>query len=422
MLVHLRYGKETVRVEVPHSVDVEVIEPPDLPAIADLKGTIVSALRKPIGSPPLEEILPGRGGVVIVVSDKTRPCRYPGVLPVLLDCFNANGVPDDRMVLLIAYGAHRHHTGDNRLFYGQEALRRVRLIHHDCRDTSELSDLGKTSRETEVRLNRRYCKAGLSIVVGSVTFHYFAGFGGGRKMVLPGLASEEGILHNHRIFVEAAEGSLHSMQRFKGRLDGNPLNEDLMEAVAMAPPSFVVNFCLNREGDVAGVFAGGWTESHRRACQFLSESCVQSPVRYDFVIASCGGYPKDIDFIQSHKTIDNAFDLVKPGGTLLILAHCEEGIGSESFLQWFEHDDVAEMRAALLKNYAMNGGTALALKAKAEACRIYLHSSLGSRLVEKMGLHPTEDVQRTVKEILAELDVKTVAVLPEGGMTVVRRE
>ena len=408
---------------VPDSVDAKVIEARSLPAVGDPQEATISALEQPVGTPPLKKLIPPGGEVAIVVSDKTRFCSYPTVLPLLLDYLNVHGLPDSRMFLLVAYGAHRHHTEEeNCLFYGEETLRRVRLIQHNCRDASQLTNLPRTSRGTQVRLNKRYLEAAMSTVVGSISFHYFAGFGGGRKMIFPGLASEEGILSNHRIFVEATEGSLSRMRRFKGSLQDHPLNDDLMEAVAMAPPSFVLNFCLNREGDVAGVFAGDWKKSHSRGCQFLLKTCVQAKRKYDLVIASCGGHPEDINFIQAHKTIDNAFDLLTPGGTLLILACCEDGIGSDSFLQWFDHEDATTMREALLRSYSMNGGTALALKMKADASRIHLYSSLDSGVVKRMGLRPVRDIQQSLQEIIAEGNVKSAAILPEGATTVVERE
>ncbi len=423
MRVHLRYGRDTLPVDIPHSVEADVIKPPSLPPVQNLEKAITSALKRPVGAGPLGHLLPPSGDVAVVVSDKTRPCSYPIVLPILLNSLNRNGVPDNRILLLVAYGAHRHHTEkENRLFYGEEVLRRARLFHHDSRDASQLRALGETARGTQVRLNRRYLAAAASILIGNVSFHYFAGFGGGRKMIFPGLASEQAILRNHRIFVEATAGSYARMRRFKANIEDHPLNDDLMEAVAMAPPSFVLNFCLNREGEVASVFGGHWKESHSRACQFLSTTCIRATAKYDLVIASCGGHPKDINFIQSHKTIDNAFDLVRSGGSLLVLASCEDGIGSQSFLPLFEHGGVPQMREALLNNYTMNGGTALALRMKAEASRIYLHSSLDASIVEKIGLRPAQEVQRTLDEILAEHDIKTVAVLPEGAVTVVRRE
>jgi len=204
MLFKLKYGKGELPVEIPDSIGLDVIEPILLPAVRDVRDAFLSALENPIGSPPLRQIIAPSGAVAIVVSDKTRPCAYPVVLPLLLNYLNAHGLPDSRMFLLVAYGAHRRHTDDeNRTLYGEEAVRRLRLFHHDCRDDSQLVHVGATPRGTPVRLNRRYLEAAMSIVVTSVSFHYFAGFGGGRKAVFPGLASEEGILSNHRIFVES---------------------------------------------------------------------------------------------------------------------------------------------------------------------------------------------------------------------------
>ncbi len=423
MRVSLKYGKDKLPVKIPDSLITQIIEPPPLPAVVSPDEAILAALQNPIASPALTDTLPADGEVAIVVSDKTRSCLYPELLPPFLNYLNASGVPDKRMVLLVAYGAHKRHSEEENLrTYGEEVLRRLRLVHHDCRDGSQLFCLGRTRRGTEVRLNRKYLEAAATVLFGGVGVHYFAGFGGGRKMIFPGLASEEGILHNHRIFAEATGGRLEPMRRFKARLDNHPLHDDLTEAVAMAPPSFSLNVCLNEAQKVAGVFAGDWQESHRLACELVLRTCVPRGRKYDLVIASCGGYPKDINLIQAHKTIDNAFALVKTGGTILVLARCEDGIGSESFLGWFDHPDAATMREALLSVYTMNGGTALALKAKAAACDIHLYSGLEEKDVEKMGLQPVRDVQEALMRIVADRNIRSVAILPEGASTVVSPE
>lgn len=420
MRIMLRYGRDELPVALPDSLDIQTIVPRPLRAMDSPDGAILSAVDNPIASPSLKDTLPGGGDVAIVVSDKTRSCLYPQLLPVLLNYLNACGVPDERMFLLVAYGAHpRHSETENRVTYGEEALRRLRLVHHDCRDGSQLCYLGTTGRGTEVRLNRTYLEAAATVMFGSVGVHYFAGFGGGRKMIFPGLASEGAILHNHRIFVEVTRGKLAQMRRFKGTLRSHPLHDDLTEAAAMAPPSFSVNICLNEKGKVAGVFAGDWEESHRLACELAAEACRRRGRKYDLVIASCGGYPKDINFIQAHKTIDNAFGLVADKGRLVVLARCAEGMGSESFLRWFDHANIETMRQSLLSTYTMNGGTALALKAKAVACDIHLYSGLDKEAIEKMGLHPVHDVQESIVRIIEERKVRSVAVLPEGANTVV---
>ncbi len=419
MFFELKYGKGKQLVEIPDFVKVDVIGPARLPVTRKLPQAVISALEDPIASPPLRNLLRSEGEVAIVVSDNTRPCEYPAILPLLLDYLNASGVPDSAIFLLVAYGAHVHHSDeDNRSLYGDEVLSRVRLLHHGCRDAVQLVGVGETSRGTSVRLNKQYLEAATSIVVASVSFHYFAGFGGGRKAIFPGLASEEGILHNHRIFVESSEGSLLKMRGFKGNIESNPLNDDLMEAVSMAPPSFVVNVCLNQEGKAARIVAGGWKESHLLASKFVLQGRVQPKQEYDLVIAGCGGHPKDINFIQSHKTIDNAFDFVRRSGTLVVLASCEDGVGSASFVQWFKHRDTKAMRDSLLADYSMNGGTALALKMKLDVCRICLHSSLGANLVRKMGLSPIEDMRQDLARIVAEEGVRSAAILPEGSVTV----
>ena len=414
----LGYGKGERSLELPKFVETEVIEPQLLPPVDDLQGTIVGALEKPFGSPPLRDLVPRGGEVAIVVSDKTRPCDYGRVLPILLEYLNSCGVPDGRMFLLVGYGAHRHHTdAESRLAYGEEVTERLRLVHHDCRDKSSLIRLGETSHGTEVLLNRAYVGAALSVVVGSTSFHYFAGFGGGRKAVFPGLAGESGILANHRIFVESSGGCLAKMRKFKGNLEGNPLNADLMEAVAMCPPSFVLTLCMNRQGKVSRVFAGDWIKSHSLSCEALSSRRVRPSRERDLVIASCGGHPKDVNFIQCHKTIDNAFDFVRPGGVLLIAGCCQDGIGSKSFLEWFAYG-AKEMQEGLLEHYSMNGGTALSLRLKADACRIYLDSSLDKVEVRRMGLRPMSNMRQNVAGLIEEHGISSAAILPEGNATV----
>jgi nickel-dependent lactate racemase len=417
MRLALPYGRGTLHVEIPQRCTVETLEPPSRPALDDPAGALVSALNEPVAGPPLRALLRPGMRVAVVAADWTRASVYPELLPPLLDELNRCGIGDDAVSLLVAYGTHtRQPDATSEALYGPDTCRRVPLVHHDA-DAPDLVEVGTTPAGTRVALNPHYLAADAAITVGAVSFHYFAGFGGGPKLVFPGLAGREGALANHALYVRQM---LDEPRCLKGELDGNACAQDIHDAVTLAPPAFSTHCLLNADGALAGVIAGRWDASHAAACERLRRTAMlDTPRRYDLIVASCGGFPRDINLIQAHKSLDNACELLRDGGTVLLAAECAEGVGSDTFLQWFDLDDEAFARE-LAHRYELHGGTAFAMRRKTARCRIAIKSALPDEVVRRIGAAPAPDLQAALDDALAARPGARVAVLPNAAVTVLR--
>jgi nickel-dependent lactate racemase len=269
---------------------------------------------------------------------------------------------------------------------GEEIFREGKIVQHDARSNGCV-EVGLTRRGTQVMVNPILLEAQAIIAVGPVLHHYFAGFGGGPKLLVPGLAALETTLHNHGL-IRMPDGHLNPDCR-EGILHGNPVSEDIAEAVGFCPPVFYLGFILAGEGIVTKALAGDLLTAHRILAKEYHHTHLQIvPEQRPLVLASAGGTPLDCNLIQSHKGLHRAFRLLTPGGTLVYFARCEQGIGSETFLEWFDFDTAEDMSAHLAERYTLNGHTALALKEKADAGQIFFVSELPDKIVSKLGLHP----------------------------------
>ncbi len=320
----------------------------------------------------------------VVVADKTRLCGYPRYLPVLLEELIRKGAPDDGLTLFVAYGTHgRQSEAESRSAYG-EAYERFRWVHHGCEDRALFVEMGHTGRGTPVRLRADIVEASCLITFGAISHHYFAGFGGGRKLVFPGLGERAAIYANHGLFLDRARRTLSAGCR-PGQVAGNPLAEDLAEVERFKPADMAVHAILDSHGRVCDLTAGRGQAHFEAACQQHASHCEAGGGPFAQVIASCGGTPKDINFIQSHKAVHNAAAFVADGGRLIVLARCPDGIGSATFLPWFGLGGFQPAFERLAQGYVGNGGTALAMMEKTRRIRIALATDLDEAAVRAMG-------------------------------------
>jgi nickel-dependent lactate racemase len=350
----------------------------------------------------------------VVVGDKTRLCGYPEYLPILLDTLVAFGAAPRQIRLYIAYGTHMPQSDtESQKTYGA-VFDCYEWVQHRC-DQEQFVELGKTSRGTPVRLRADILAASCLITFGAISHHYFAGYGGGRKLVFPGLGEKNAIYANHGLFLDPAGRYLARGCR-SGSLDGNPLAEDLAEIESFRPADLAVHGILDSHGQVCDLLVGQGAGHFRQACDRHALHCeVSTDKRYDLVLASCGGYPKDINFIQSHKTIHHAADFVRDGGRLIVLAHCRDGIGSRTFLPWFELGGWDPAFDRLAAHYMGNGGTALAMMAKLKRIRISLVTTLDPSLADRIGFEIW--TPEKVQDCLDQHDA-ALAVIPNAGMVV----
>lgn len=357
----LKYGKSSHDFELPVDQVLYEIEGQNTEAIQDLEAVYRRALDHPIDAPPLKELVAPDHRIAIIVSDITRAWQRNDItLPVLLDYLNEAGVVDDNVTIVIGVGAHRSNTESEFVeLCSAEVCHRVRVVNHDAWD-SDMIYLGKTSRGTEVAVNPIVAEADRLILTGGVIYHYMAGFGGGRKSILPGAASLKTIQHNHLLALTGKIGGGSNPLCASGITDGNPLHEDMMEVAAFLKPDFLINVVPNLDGELAGIFTGNWVSAWMRACRMVEKVYgVNIEEKADIVIATAGGYPKDINLYQSQKTIDNASYAMKPGGVSIILAQCPLIQDPPEFFDWFQYEDLYSMEKAARDNFLISGWLAI---------------------------------------------------------------
>ena len=327
MRAHFSFGKSGIEVSVPDGFESQVIRSRTARALEDEAAAINWALDHPMGCEPLVALAAGKKTAAISVCDITRPAPNRVTLPPLLGRLHQAGIPVEGVTILVATGLHRGATEDEvNTIVGAEIAARYRVVSHDARALAEHRWLGATGRGTPVYIDERFVAAELHITLGFIEQHLMLGFSGGRKLIAPGLAAQETIkvLHSPRFMREpkATEGSIA----------GNPLHEELLEIARMARHDFVLDVTLTQERGISGVFAGDPVKAHAAGVAFVESSCLErleEPV--DAVITSAAGYPLDLTFYQTVKGVTAAQHIVKPGGRILIVAECAEGVGSEEF-------------------------------------------------------------------------------------------
>jgi len=387
------------------------------PRSADPAEAVRRALDAPLGTPPLETIVRPGERALIVTSDITRYTGSEIYLPILVERLNACGVPDEDIEILIALGIHRKQSeSEHRKILGP-LFGRICVHDHDCDDPGQLVTLGTTADGMPVAVNRRVREADRVIVTGTAGFHYFAGFGGGRKGLVPGVASRATCMATHfRIFNPPETGGKHPAAT-TGVLEGNPVHAAILEAARMIEPDFLLNTVLSPKKEILAVFAGDLETAHLAACASVRELyAVGLEAPADLAVVSCGGHPKDINFIQAHKALDYGVNAVRAGGTVILLAACPDGFGNATFFDWFRFQDLADFEAALRRSYEINGQTAYATLAKARRYRVILVSELGEAETRQMGMEKAADLDEALKMAYERLPAGASAVVvPDGG-------
>jgi nickel-dependent lactate racemase len=364
--VALPYGGETLRASIDWARLLGVLEVADVSGLADPVAALHAGLESPIGLPArgLSAFRPGER-VVIIVSDSFRQTGIHHLLPALLAGLAARGVAEADCSFVFSTGTHRGPTPEEaEKILGKEIYARFRdRAHaHDPFNEEELVHLGRTSQGTPVSLNRRVVEADRVILTGTVVLHYFGGYGGGRKSLVPGVAGVGTIAHNHARNLHPTEDRLNPSVRI-GTLEGNPVAEDMAEGAAFCKVDLLINTVLNRHGAIAGVFVGDMVAGHAAACRFAHDLyVVPLPQQADVVIASAGSAK---NFIQSHKALFNAFQALKPGGRIIFLAPAQEGFGGNKFTHWLELGSREAIIQELRRNAEINGQTALSTIEKA---------------------------------------------------------
>jgi nickel-dependent lactate racemase len=330
MKVKLAFGRDGAEVELPSHVRATVLEAKFAEAAASPDDVLAEALCRPLGSPALLDIARGKNTAAISICDITRPAPNRIVLPPVLNALEQAGIPREGIIILIATGLHRVATEPElREIVGPEILGRYTIVSHNARDRATHTDLGTTRSGTRVLIDRRFVESGLHISLGFIEPHLMLGFSGGRKLVAPGLAGEETIKRLHSPFF------MRDPRVVEGSFPDNPLHHELLEIARMARHDFIVDVALTRSRQIARVFAGDPVIAHATGVEFVRNSTLavlSEPV--DAVITTSAGYPLDLTYYQAVKGVTAASHIVKPGGTILLAAACQEGLGSPEFTRF----------------------------------------------------------------------------------------
>jgi nickel-dependent lactate racemase len=368
--VWLPYGKTEVCARIPTRNFLGSIEPEEKPAVDDAKAEIKRALSQPIGTPRLGEIAKAGDKVAIVVDDATRPTPSYLMLPPLLDELNAAGVNDEDVTVIFGCGVHRPvNPEEMQKLVGNEVLERVKVLSHDHTAEDQVF-LGKTSQGTKVSVNKIFAEADVKVLAGDINLHYYAGYGGGRKGVLPAVSNTESIQQNHALLVDPNATT--------GVLEGNPVHEDMVEAAELAKVDFILNIVLNSKNEVVQAFAGEIKQAFIEGTR-LVDTMYKVPIekRANIVVVSAGGYPSDINLYQASKAIQNALDAVKRNGVMILAAECPEGHGNEAFSEWMEKfTDLKKIQKEMKKHFVLGGHKAYYITKALQKVTIILVSVL----------------------------------------------
>lgn len=420
----LGLGKRTVSFTLPEEKISKVIEGKPYQAIVDVATAVRQALRSPIGTPPLRQVVKPGEKVVIVASDITRAwLKHDRFLPHLLDELNAAGIPDADISLIVALGAHRYHTdAENVSVYGQEVVDRIGIIQSHAPVDEDFVDIGTTSRGVPVKINKAVVNADRVILTGGIVYHLMAGFGGGRKSIIPGVASYPTIQGNHSFCLHEQPGKGINPVSGSGRLEGNPMHEDMLEMAEMLNADFLFNVVLDTEGNFARFVAGHWLEAWQEGCRTTAEIFGVSIDRQaDLVIASAGGFPKDINLYQGSKTIDNAVLACKDDGVVILLLECADIAEPPDFSGWFNYEDLLEREQALRKGFTVPGFIALKIGLMAKKIpHIVVTLPENREFIERAGMIAVTTIEEAIalaEEKLGRSDYQVI-VMPHAANTV----
>ncbi|MYA20102.1 MAG: nickel-dependent lactate racemase [Chloroflexi bacterium] len=415
--IRLAYGRTGLDVAFPDAA--EVIAPHEQPPLADPPAAVREALRDPIAGPPLADLAaPGRR-VAIVTSDLTRPVPNELLLKALLETLHASGVAVEDVLIINGTGMHRGNTDEELAeMYGEEIVRRYRIVNHDSREASALRRIATDPRGEPVLIRRDYLDADLRIVTGFIEPHLFAGYSGGGKGVMPGIAGRETVMSNHSASMVGNPNATFGIS------EGNPIFEEMRRFGLLAGDCFLLNVTMDAEQRVTGVFAGGLAAAHDAGIEHCRrQAIVEIDEPYDIVVTTNGGYPADLDLYQSVKGIAVAARALRPGGHLILAAECIEGVGHGEYGNLLaRHGSPLELLEAMrgsdwttleeqwqvqLQGLAQERGT------------VWLYSSLDEAGTRATHLRYCEDVSATVATLASEIEERegrpaTIGVLPYG--------
>lgn len=402
------YGHTTQSVEIEDQNLLAELLPNPVPGVESEDGEVERALQEPIGAPKLRDVVHPGERIAIVTSDITRPMPTAKVMPSLIAELEAGGVRKEDMTLVFALGSHRKQTSEEmRKLAGDYAYESIKVMDSDPEDCVHL---GTTSRGTPVDITRVVAEADRVICLGNIEYHYFAGYSGGAKAIMPGCSTHDAIQCNHRFMVQDAACA--------GNLEGNPIREDIEEAGKMLGIDYILNVVLDEHKKIVKAVAGDSVKAHRVGCAFLDTLYGKTiPKRADIVIVSQGGAPKDLNLYQTQKALDNAKYAVRKGGTIILVGACPEGLGGTTFEKWMLEAPTAEsMVERIGRDFQLGGHKAAAIGMVLQNADIYMISEMEPDFVRSIFLTPYPSLQEAYSAALAKYGPNaTVITMPYGG-------
>lgn len=410
MKLEFGFGSGTQAVELPEENLLGVLTANAVEYDLTGEAEVERALAEPIGAPELGEVVKPGEKIAIVTSDITRPCPTWQIMPALLKKLYAAGVQKQDITLVFALGSHRHHTPEEmQHLAGDMAYNEIKCVDSDPEDCI---NMGATKHGTPVDITRVVAEADKRICLANIEYHYFAGYSGGAKSIMPGVSNRTAIQVNHSMMVQP--------EAHAGRLAGNPIREDIEEAAAICGIDYIVNVVLDEHKQIIKAVAGDVTQAHRAGCAFL-DTLYRKEIKQkvDIVLVSQGGAPKDLNLYQTQKALDNAKHAVREGGVIILIGSCKEGLGEKTFQTWIEEaNKPQDLIDRVQADFKLGGHKAAAIAMVLANADVYLVSEMPEELTKKCFLTPFASAQAALDAAFAKLgaDAKVLA-MPYGGST-----
>ena len=413
MIHEFGFGKEKQFVNIPDGVNVRELTANDNIEFNAVDADVVHALENPIGSPRLRDIVKPGEKIAIITSDITRPMPTYKVMPALLDELAAAGVDFKDVTLVFALGSHRKQSSEEqKRLAGDVAYGKINVVDSDPEDCVHM---GVTANGTPVDITRVVAEADRRIALGNIEFHYFAGYSGGYKAVMPGVSTPAAIQSNHKLMIRP--------ESCAGRLEGNPVREDIEEAGRICGLDFILNVVLDEHKNIVKVVCGDPVKAHRVGAAFLDKLYTKEiDCGADIVIVSQGGAPKDLNLYQTQKALDNSKHAVKDGGIIILIGSCAEGYGEHTFEDWMLNSESPDdLVNKIRRNFVLGGHKAAAIGMVLQRADIYLVSDMDPALVQRSFMKPYSSAQQAFDDALAKLgDNADVITMPYGGSVLPR--
>ncbi len=410
MKVSLNYGHDSMALDIPDENYMGTLSPKDTRETEDPINEVRRALANPIGSKKIKELVSSQDKVVILASDVSRPSPSYILLPPILEELKEAGVDNDRITIVFGLGVHRKQTEEEKKrLVREEIYNQVKCIDHDIDNCVKI---GTTKRGNQVFIFKKILDADFIIATGNLEFHYFVGYTGGAKAVAPGVCSRKTIADNHKHFLDSGAKA--------GKIEGNPIREEIEEIGEMVGIDFMVNAVLNSHKKVVKVVAGDVTKAHRKGTKYINDMFrIEIDELADIVITSPGGYPKDIDLYQTHKAMENASLAVKNGGIIIVVGECRDGLGEGKFAEALNGKlSPPELIEELKKNFILGRHKASRIAKIHLDSEIYLVSNLVDKIKKNLFIKSFDSLEEAFSEAIKVQGEKArVLVMPYGSST-----